>query len=56
MHPFYKENYKTYEGMMPIAEDCYKRILTLPIFPTMSDQDMKDTVDILSKVLNACAV
>ena len=53
MHPFYKENYHTFEGMMPVAEDCYKRILTLPIFPTMTDQDMQDTVDILSKVLNA---
>ena len=53
MHPFYKENYQTFEGMMPVAEDCYKRILTLPIFPTMTDQDMQDTVDILSKVLNA---
>ena len=53
MHPFYKENYKTFEGMMPVAEDCYKRILTLPIFPTMTEQDMQDTVDILSKVLNA---
>ena len=56
MHPFYKENYQTFEGMMPVAEDCYKRILTLPIFPTMTDQDMQDTVDILSKVLNAYAV
>lgn len=55
MHPFYKENYQTFEGMMPVAEDCYKRILTLPIFPTMSNEDMQDTVDILSKVLNAYA-
>lgn len=55
LHPYYKEKYQTFEGMMPVAEDCYKRILTLPIFPTMSNKDMQDTVDILSKVLNIYA-
>ena len=33
LHPYYINNLKTYEGMMPVAEKVYKQIITLPIFP-----------------------
>jgi perosamine synthetase len=51
LHPFYKKTFGTYKGMMPVAEDCYERILTLPIYPSMSNKDMQDTINILTKVL-----
>ncbi|MCS7180326.1 MAG: DegT/DnrJ/EryC1/StrS family aminotransferase, partial [bacterium] len=36
LQPFYVKNFKTYKGMCPIAEDIYKKILSLPIYFTLS--------------------
>ena len=44
LHPFYKQEFSTYEGMMPIAEKIYKQIITLPLFPTMTDKDIQDVI------------
>ena len=52
LHPFYKNNYNTFEGMMPIAEKVYKQIITLPIFPLMTNEDVNDVVDAMKKVTN----
>ena len=51
LHPYYINNHNTYEGMMPIAEKVYKQILTLPIFPEMSDKDINDVVLALDKII-----
>ena len=52
LHPYYKENLGTYQGMMPIAEKVYKQILTLPIFPTMTSENIQDVLDSIQKVIN----
>jgi dTDP-4-amino-4,6-dideoxygalactose transaminase len=41
--------------MCPVAESAYERILTLPIFPAMSDSDADDVVAAVAKVLSAYA-
>jgi len=51
LHPYYKNNVGTFEGMMPIAENVYKQIITLPIFPLMTEKDITDVVKGLGKVL-----
>ena len=40
-HPFYKKTFNTYKGLCPIAEYAYERILTLPLFPAMTEDDVK---------------
>lgn len=51
LHPYYKSlGYE--EGICPNAEDLYKRMITLPLHVNMSDEDLKDVVDALRKVLN----
>jgi perosamine synthetase len=35
----------------PVAEDVCGRLLTLPMFPAMSDADVDDVVTALAKVL-----
>ena len=40
-HPFYKKTFNTSKGMCPIAEDAYERILTIPLFPAMTEEDVK---------------
>ena len=54
LHPYYKNNFNTYEGMMPIAEKIYKQIITLPLYPLMTDTDINDVVQALPKIINCC--
>jgi len=51
LHPFYRKNYATEPGLCPVAERAYEKILTLPLFPHMSDDDATDVVDAVEKVL-----
>ncbi len=44
LHPFYRTRYGTEAGLCPVAEDAYTRILSLPIFPAMSDEDVASVV------------
>jgi perosamine synthetase len=37
LHPYYRERLGTSPGMCPVAEAAYDRILSLPMYPAMSD-------------------
>ncbi len=37
--------------MCPVAEAAYERMLTLPMFPQMSDADADDVITALERVL-----
>jgi perosamine synthetase len=51
-HPYYRDlGYQP--GNWPVAEAAYERMLSLPIFPTMSDADVDDVIEALSKVFSA---
>jgi perosamine synthetase len=56
LHPFYRERFGTYPGLCPTAEAVYQRILSLPIFPSMSDQDVDEVIEALWKVVNAYGI
>lgn len=51
LHPYYIKNHNTSEGMMPVAEKVYKQILTLPIFPEMTDNDINDVISAIDKII-----
>ena len=53
LHSFYRESFGTGDGLCPAAEDAAARMLTLPLFPAMSDEDLGDVVRALAKVLEA---
>lgn len=49
-HPYYKAlGYR--RGLCPRAEAAYERLLTLPLFPGMTDADVNDVLAALRKVL-----
>ncbi|MDY7080708.1 MAG: UDP-4-amino-4,6-dideoxy-N-acetyl-beta-L-altrosamine transaminase [Chloroflexota bacterium] len=51
-HPYYAQlGYQ--HGLCPVAEDAYERLITLPLFPAMSDQDLADVVAAVRKVVEA---
>jgi perosamine synthetase len=52
LHPYYKNNSGTEEGLCPVAESIYKKIITLSIFPTMIEGDIEDVIEIVRKVVN----
>jgi perosamine synthetase len=48
--PFYKElGYK--KGICPNAEQLYEEIITLPLFPAMTESDLKDVVNAVNRVI-----
>ena len=51
LHPYYKNNLGTYNGMMPVAEKVYKQIITLPIFPLMIQDDINDVINAVKKII-----
>jgi perosamine synthetase len=50
-HTFYQERYPGIS--MPVAEAAYARLLTLPLFPAMTLEDLDDVVAALDKVTSA---
>jgi perosamine synthetase len=55
LHPFYREALGTRPGMCPSAESAYEKILSLPLFPAMSDNDVDDVIEAMWKVTSAYA-
>lgn len=54
-HSFYRERFGTKPGDQPNADRAFERILSLPLFPKMSDADVDDVVTAMHKVLKAYA-
>ncbi|MEX0716127.1 MAG: DegT/DnrJ/EryC1/StrS family aminotransferase, partial [Planctomycetaceae bacterium] len=38
LHPFYRNRFGTGPGLCPVAEEAYRHIVSLPIFPGLSDE------------------
>jgi perosamine synthetase len=51
LHPFYREGFNTGPGLCPVAESAYEQLITLPIFPGMSDTDVGDVITAMRKVI-----
>lgn len=49
--PYYQQlGYQT--GTCPTAEKIYEEIITLPLFPKMTEQDVKDVISAVKKVIS----
>ncbi len=49
-HPFYRERFGYGPGLCPVAESVERRLVTLPLFPSMTEQDQDDVLRALDKV------
>jgi perosamine synthetase len=45
LHPFYREHFGTGPGQCPVAEAAYEQIISLPIFPQLSEDDLQYVLD-----------
>jgi perosamine synthetase len=50
LHPFYRNRFHTMPGMCPISEKAYEEIISLPLFPGMSDADVATVIEAVLKV------
>jgi perosamine synthetase len=50
-HPFYRQRFGTGPGLCPVAEAAYERLITLPVFPQMTDADTEDVIAAVGKVV-----
>lgn len=51
LHPFYKKRFNCRKGDCPVAEAAYEQILSLPIFPSMTDEQSHGVIDAVTEAL-----
>lgn len=52
-HPYYRDRFGFAIGDYPVAEDAYERLISLPLFRGMDDQDVQDVIVAVNKVFAA---
>jgi perosamine synthetase len=53
LHPLYRERFGTGPGLCPVAEEAVAWIMSLPLFPQMTDSDQDDVIAALHKISKA---
>jgi perosamine synthetase len=51
LHPFYRQRFGTGSGLCPLAEAASEQILSLPIFPAMTDADVHSVIQAVFSIL-----
>ena len=51
-HPYYSERFGYRGGEYPVAEDAYDRLISLPMFHGMTDEDVDDVIRAVNKVVS----
>ena len=51
-HPFFAKTLGCQWGNFPHAESMSERVLSLPLFPKMTNQDLRDVVEAIKKVIH----
>ena len=52
MHPFYRDKYAYKPEDCPVAADAFSRMLSLPLHPGLSDQDVQDVVGAIRDIIH----
>jgi perosamine synthetase len=50
-HPYYRERFKSKESY-PVADDAYERLISLPMFHSMTPQDAEDVIHAVGKIMS----
>ncbi len=51
LHPFYQNRFGTGRGLCPVAESAYEQILSLPMYPAMTDEDIKIVINTVRSLI-----
>jgi perosamine synthetase len=52
LHPYYRERFGYKGGEFPVAERAYSRLISLPMFHSMSDRDIDDVIEAVRKIMS----
>src|SRR5205823_14107045 len=50
LHPFYRDTYQLAADDFPAALHAYQRAISLPIYPSMSDEDVEDVIAAVERI------
>ncbi|HLG98218.1 MAG TPA: DegT/DnrJ/EryC1/StrS aminotransferase family protein [Bryobacteraceae bacterium] len=50
-HPFYRERYGYRIADFPVAEHLYTGLVSLPLYPSMTDGDVQDVIDTVRQIV-----
>jgi dTDP-4-amino-4,6-dideoxygalactose transaminase len=50
---FYREKYGFKRGDFPVAEDATERVVSLPLYPAMSERDVERVIGVVRRVIGA---
>jgi len=53
LHPFYRNTYQLAADDFPTALDAYRRVISLPIYPSMTDGDVEDVIAAVEQIVMA---
>ncbi len=53
LHPYYRDRFGYRGGEFPKAEDAYNRLISLPMFHSMTGDDVKDVITAVTKVASS---
>ncbi len=51
LHPYYKKNLGTKSGLCPVVEKEYEKIVSLPIFPSMTEKEFEQVRDAINEII-----
>ena len=52
LHPYYKKTYGYKPGDFPVSTALYKRIVSLPIYPKLSNDNVSSVINTVKKIIN----
>lgn len=55
LHPYYRDRFGYRGGEYPLAEDAYRRLISLPMFHGMTNEDIEDVIRAVEKITAAFA-
>jgi perosamine synthetase len=51
LHPYYRDHFGYKGGEYPVTEDAYERLISLPMFHSMTNHDVEDVIQAVRKVV-----
>jgi dTDP-4-amino-4,6-dideoxygalactose transaminase len=51
LHPYYRDRYKLRPEQFPVAQSNFERMLSLPLSPAHTDEDVADVIDAVTDIV-----
>ncbi|MCB9775578.1 MAG: DegT/DnrJ/EryC1/StrS family aminotransferase [Nitrospiraceae bacterium] len=53
LHPYYRDNYGYFPNDFPVASSVFERIISLPIYPKMTELDIQYVIEVVATLIKA---